>query len=108
MKRIHDKRKKRYKTIATYRIHTLMTIAEKSALQGHFNYANRYITLARKLAMRYLISIPSEYKQNICKNCYSYLLPGHNTRIRIHRGKLITKCHTCNYIQRRPLNNKKQ
>ena len=107
MSRVYAKRKKQYKTIATHRIHTLMTLAETAALQGHLSYANRYVSLARKIAMRYLIPIPLEYKRNICKHCYAYLLPGQNAHIRLHRGKIITKCQTCHHIRRLPLHHKK-
>jgi ribonuclease P protein subunit RPR2 len=103
MSQAHAKRKKLFKTIANHRIHSLMHLAETTALQGHYSYANRYVALARKIAMRYLIPIPAEYKRHICKNCYAYLLPGQNAHIRIHRGKIITKCHTCHHINRHPV-----
>jgi ribonuclease P protein subunit RPR2 len=106
MKTNRQQRKKHYKTIAAHRINILMSLAEKYAKQGHFTYANRYTFLARKIAMRYLIQIPPNYKRNICKNCYSFLLPGKNAHIRINHGRVITKCHTCNTIHRFPINQK--
>lgn len=107
MSRAYNKRKKYYKTIANHRIHTLMRLAETTAQQGHLHYANRYVSLARKLAMRYVIPIPPEFKRNICKHCYAFLLPGKNSHTRIQQGKIITTCHTCSHIHRIPLHHKK-
>jgi len=97
------KDKKIQKTIAASRINQLFLLAEKYALLGRLNLANRYVELARKISMRYLVSVPKEFKRRFCKHCYHYLLPHVNCRIRIHRGKLIIYCHNCKKYTRIPL-----
>ena len=48
-------------------------------------YSNRYVTLARKIGMRYRVRIPEEYRIHLCRKCNSYLYPGINCRIRIRK-----------------------
>jgi len=100
------KDKKIQKTIAERRIKQLFLLAEQQALNNKLNLANRYIELARKISMRYLVSIPKDYKRRFCKHCYSYLLPYVTCRIRIHRGKLIIYCYDCKRYSRIPLKNR--
>jgi len=97
--------KKQQKTIALSRIRQLFSMAEQRALSGNLPLANRYVELARKISMRHLVPIPKEYKRCFCKHCYSYLLPHTSCRMRIHRGKLVIYCHTCNKYTRIPLKN---
>lgn len=65
--------------------------------------ANRYITLARKLSMKYNLRIPSELKRRFCKHCYKFLMPGVNARVRTKDGKLIYTCFECKKFFRLPL-----
>ena len=106
MSRKNTKKKKFQKTIALNRIQKLFLLAEKKAFLGDFNLANRYIQIARELSMRYLVSIPIEFKRRFCKHCYHYLQTGKNCRIRIHRGRLIIYCNNCKKFTRIPLKDK--
>ena len=99
------KDKKFQKTIAKKRIKKLFYIAEQKALSNNFNLANRYVEIARKISMRYQLSMPTEYKRRFCKHCYQYLLPDSNCRIRIHRGRLVIYCDNCKKYTRIPLKN---
>lgn len=90
----------KHKKIAKDRIHKLFEEASKAALQDDIDLADRYVTLARKIGMKYNISIPSEYRRRICKTCYSYLFPGKTCYVRIDKGKLVTKCLKCKTINR--------
>jgi len=99
------KDKKIQKTIARNRINQLFLLAEKYALSGRLNLANRYVDLARKISMRYLVPMPKEFKRRFCKHCYQYLLPHVTCRIRIHRGKLVIYCHNCKKYTRIPTKN---
>ncbi|MDH7516750.1 MAG: hypothetical protein QHH19_00105 [Candidatus Thermoplasmatota archaeon] len=99
------KDKKTQKTIARSRINHLFILAEKYALSGRLNLANRYVDLARKISMRYLVPIPKEFKRCFCKHCYQYMLPNVTCRVRIHRGKLITFCNHCKKYTRHLLKN---
>lgn len=83
------------KEIALERIRTLFEEAKKSG-----KYADRYVELARKIAMKTKTSIPSELKRRFCRHCNSYLRPGRNCRIRASRGKLVCYCLKCKKYSR--------
>jgi ribonuclease P protein subunit RPR2 len=99
--------KKAQNAIAKKRIIQLFLMAEKMASSGNIILSNRYIEIARKISMRYKISIPKDFKRRICKNCYKYLVPGLNCRIRIYRSKLIIYCYNCKNYTRIPIKNDK-
>ena len=103
-----NKDKKEIKKIATKRVIKLFNMAEQRALAGDFALADRYVEVARKISMKNLVSIPKEYKRSFCKHCYSYLLPGSNSRYRVHRKKLIVFCQNCGKYSRIPLQKKKK
>jgi len=104
MSRRNARDKKLHKKIALNRIQKLFGLAEEYALEGRLNLADRYVALARKISMRYLVPIPKEFKRCFCKHCYSYLLPSINCRIRINKGKIIVYCFNCNEYNRVPFN----
>ena len=99
--------KKLQKKIAEQRIHRLFTLAEQNALEGKLWYANRYVEIARRISMRYRVSIPKGFKRRFCKHCYHYLLPDVTCRVRIHRGKVIIFCLNCKKNSRFIINRKK-
>lgn len=70
--------------------------------------SNRYVDLARKIAMRFKIRMPRELKRKFCKHCYSYLIPDKNCRVRIHKSRVIYFCFNCKKFMRFMLNNKKE
>jgi len=100
------KNKDLQKKIAKKRITKLFLMAEKKALDGQLDLADRYVHLARKISMKYLVPIPQEYKRFFCKHCYSYLLPSVNSCFRITNSKLVIFCNNCEKYTRLPLKNK--
>ena len=86
--------KKQQKEIAQERIKTLFQEAEE-AFSKNQALSNRYVTLARKIAMKVKFRIPMELKRKFCKHCYKYLFPGRNCRVRTREGKLIIYCLEC-------------
>jgi ribonuclease P protein subunit RPR2 len=94
------KDKKIQKQIALSRIKRLFLLAENNALSGNLTIANRYVTIARKISMKYLVPIPKEFKHRFCKHCYFFLLPYVNSRYRVHRGRLIVYCNNCKRYSR--------
>jgi ribonuclease P protein subunit RPR2 len=82
------------KKIARERINVLFKEAEENFSLDK-KLANRYVELARKLAMKYRVRIPSEFKRRYCKHCYSYLMPSKNCRVRTKDGMLIVYCLEC-------------
>lgn len=88
------------RNIAKERIMKLFQRAEKASLEGDHDRSNRYVELARKIGMKYNVSIPSRYRRRMCKRCYSYLFPGKTCTVRTNKGRLLTKCLNCKTINR--------
>ncbi len=94
--------KKERKRIAFQRICWLFKQAERRAFENRMELASRYIYLARKISMRYLVRIPKKFKRRFCKHCYSYLIPGKNCRVRLKKHKIVITCLNCKNIMRYP------
>ncbi len=103
--------------IAFERINELFKFAEEITTSEKFStipeqkrqsYADRYVELARKIAMKLQITIPSEHKKKFCNHCYTYLIPGKNCRVRTREGKLVTYCERCKKFMRKELKKDKQ
>ncbi len=89
--------------IARERIEILFEEAAE-AFDEHPDRADRYVELARRIAMKHTISLPRSYRMRFCSDCGSYLVPGSNCRVRLnskHRTKTIT-CLNCGSIMRFP------
>ena len=94
--------KQKQKEIAKERVKTLFQQAEK-VFSRNKSLANRYVTLARKIAMKVKLRIPLELKRKFCKHCYKFLMPGKNARIRTRDGKVIISCLECKKFTRVPV-----
>ncbi|PIN76518.1 ribonuclease P [Candidatus Woesearchaeota archaeon CG10_big_fil_rev_8_21_14_0_10_36_11] len=94
--------KKKQKEIAKERISILFEQAA-TRFPTHKALANRYVTLARKIAMKIKVRIPHKYKRRYCKHCYKYLQPGVNARVRTRGGKVIISCYECKKFMRIPI-----
>ena len=94
--------KGKQKEIAQERIQILFEQAEKEFSQNK-QLSNRYVTLARKIAMKTKVRIPQELKRRFCKHCYHYLQPGFNARVRTHQGRVIISCFDCKNFMRIPI-----
>lgn len=103
MSKKYGEKKRVHKNIARHRIRYLFSLAETYALEGKLNLSDRYVELARKISMKYLIPIPVEYTRRFCKHCYCYLLPSMTCRVRIHRGMIVSYCTKCMKYSRIPL-----
>lgn len=64
--------------------------------------ANRYAALARKIAMKVNLRLPSELKRKFCKNCGCFFRPGINCRVRTRNGKIVYYCFNCKSTYRIP------
>lgn len=64
--------------------------------------ANRYIFIARKIAMKYNLKIPRELKRRFCHKCYSYLMPGENAKVRTNPKTQAVEwtCGDCGAVNR--------
>ena len=83
------------KKIARERIEILFDQARRAFLD-HPERSNRYVELARRIAMRQRIRMDLEFRRRFCHHCYTYLVPGRNMRVRVHRGTVVITCNACN------------
>lgn len=83
------------KQVARERISVLFRQA-RQAFHEHPEWSNRYVDLARRIAMRQRVRIGHEYRRQYCHYCYAFLVPGQNMRIRVHRGNVVVTCGVCN------------
>ena len=65
--------------------------------------ADSYVKTTRKLAMKFKIKLSSQLKRKFCKNCYRFLVPGINARVRLHKHRLIYYCLNCKHFMRHPV-----
>ena len=90
----HSKKPRDQREKAKVRIKILFEQAEENFSLDP-KLSNRYVQLARKISMKYKVRIPSLFKRQFCKHCYSYLMPSQNSRIRTKNGMLIIYCLNC-------------
>jgi len=94
--------------IALQRMHILFKLADE-ALPEKPEHAQRYIDLARQIAMRCRVKMPRELKRRICKQCNTLLRPGVNARVRIKQRRephIVVTCLGCGRIFRYPVRRK--
>jgi len=96
-----SRKSEKVKEIAKQRIETLFSEAAK-VFKENKNLANRYVTLARKIAMKARLRIPPNLKRKFCKHCYKFLMPGVNCRVRADKGKVVYYCLECKKFMRFP------
>ena len=82
------------KQIAQERIAVLFGQAEKAFAEDP-GRSDRYVDLARRIAMRQRVRIPREFRRRFCHHCYTFLVPGANMRVRVHRGVVLVTCRAC-------------
>ena len=99
--RKYQKKKAEHVTIAKERIRTLFDQAEK-VFHEDPELSNRYVELARKIAMKFKVRIPRELKRRFCKHCKTYLVPSVNCSVRTHEGHVVYYCKTCRKYMRFP------
>lgn len=94
--------KKDQMRIARKRIEKLFTVAEKQAKSGNIQYANNAVRIARCIAMKTTVRLPKQYKHQLCKYCYHYLLPSVTCRVRMNNRKKTVTCFHCHKQMRYP------
>jgi ribonuclease P protein subunit RPR2 len=93
------------KQIALKRVHKLFSLA-KEVIREDPELAQRYVKIARRIAMRTQLRMPEEYRRLICRKCKSFILPGVNCRIRIQQRRephMVITCLNCGGHSRIPL-----
>jgi len=91
--------------IALQRIHALFGLA-KEKIREEPELAQRYVTIARKIAMRTKLRLPTEYRRMVCRHCKSFIYPSINCRVRVQQKRephMVITCLVCGKITRIPL-----
>lgn len=83
------------------RIHRLFELAE-AEYPSKPERSKRYVSLARRIGMRYRVRLPRELRQKMCRGCGAYLVPGSTSRVRLYGGCLCITCLECGRIMRFP------
>lgn len=101
-KRFFKQKSEEYKEIAKERIAILFDLAAKEFASGRENLPDKYVFLARKLAMKVNFSIPEKYKFSFCKKCLSYLVTGKNATVRTNSKTKAVEltCKKCSHVRR--------
>ena len=95
-------RTSRTKKIARERIAVLFSLA-KAAFATYPERSNRYVDLARRIAMRQRIRIERRFRREFCRRCSSFLVPGSTSRVRVHGGNVVVTCLCCKKRRRYPV-----
>ncbi len=89
------------KDMAKQRIERLFELAD-SEFKIHPERSDRYVSLARRIGMRYRVRLPTELRQKTCKHCHRYLVQGITARTRLLGTHIATTCLACGKQMRRP------
>lgn len=98
MKKGRRVRIEKQERIAKERVEKLLELASTA----NQKFADRYVKLARKIAMKVNLRLPSRLKRKFCKNCGVYFRPGVNCRVRTRSGKVVYYCFNCRSTYRIP------
>ncbi|MEM3730148.1 MAG: ribonuclease P [Candidatus Bathyarchaeia archaeon] len=96
--------------IAKQRIQTLFRLA-KEIFDENPRLAQRYVDLARRIAMAAKVRLPKEYRRQVCRHCKSFILPGVNCRVRIKQRRephVVVTCLVCGKHMRIPLKERRK
>ena len=75
------------------RIDTLLSLSQAAYFEGEQELSNRYVTLARKIAMRHRLKIGVEA---FCKHCNQiFCEQGKTHKVRVISGKAYRVCGFC-------------
>ena len=86
--------------LARERIEILFEQAAEMA-KDHPERADRYVEIARNIAMKLSFPIPKKYQRRYCPNCYTYHTAD-RTRTRLKDGTKVVTCLECNETHRFP------
>jgi ribonuclease P protein subunit RPR2 len=86
--------------IARRRVADLFDLAERESLGGHAELADRYVTLARRIGMRYNVRLLGEYRDLYCRACSAFWVEGRTVRTRMRSGHRVRTCLRCGHRRR--------
>ncbi|MBI2101810.1 ribonuclease P [Candidatus Woesearchaeota archaeon] len=102
MPKRYFKKSNKTQRIAKARINLLFRLA-KEHFREDSKLSDKYVKMARRIAMKHKIRMPSSLKKQFCKSCHRFLVPGANCRVRIHKHRIIYYCIGCKHFMRHPV-----
>ncbi len=105
MPKNYHKKSSKVQKIAKERINFLFRLAEENFKESS-PLSDNYVKMARRIAMKHKIRLPSALRKRFCRHCYKYLVPGVNCRVRIHKHRIIYYCLNCKHYMRHPVGKK--
>ena len=99
MKKKFKGTRKQQQKLALSEISSILAKA-REAFDTKPDLANKYAKKSRRIALKYKLKLPSSLKRRICKNCFSFLVPGKNLRVRTTRGHVTYYCLNCKKFMR--------
>lgn len=97
--RAYSQKPNQERRIAAERISKLFSEAD-AAFKKDPALSDRYVAIARKMAMKFKVRMGSELKRKFCKYCYTYLKPGANCRVRLSKAQVVYHCANCKRFMR--------
>ncbi len=93
--------------IAKERIKKLFDMAREEAIKDNLDRSRRYVQLARKIAMKFNLSL-RDYKRKFCKKCNVYFT-SKTSRVRYQKKDLRVTytCLVCGNVQKYPYTREK-
>ncbi len=85
---------------AQERIQDLFSLAESEARAPAPNLSRRYVTLARRIGMRYNVRLLREYRDLYCRGCSTFWVEGRTVRTRLRSGRRSQTCLACGRVRR--------
>ncbi len=89
--------------IAQDRISDLFGLAEQESRAASSALPDRYVSLARRIGMRYNVRLLREYAELYCRGCGAYWVEGRTVRTRLRSGRRSRTCLRCGRVRRMPL-----
>lgn len=98
------------KRLVARRVEVLFGLA-RDAIHDDPRLAQRYVGMARKIAMAVKLPLKPELRRQVCRHCKSFILPGVNCRVRVRSEReshVVVTCLNCGGTMRMPLKKKKE
>lgn len=98
------------KRIALQRVKVLFQLAKEN-IDDRPDLAQRYVEIAKRIAMRTRLHLPREYRLHVCRQCKRFIVPGANARVRLQplrEPHVAITCLRCGGIVRIPLKRKRR
>jgi ribonuclease P protein subunit RPR2 len=95
--------------IALKRIRQLFKLAYVT-IRADNELAQRYVFIARRIAMAAKIRLPREFRHMVCRHCKKFIVPGINCRVRLQPKRephIVITCLECGKHMRIPIKRKR-